>query len=216
MEVSLGLFTDLTVEGKYHPGDLATGLGEIMTVRVRVLGPSWTEADRVELFANGVKIREQKISAAAGAIEKAAIEWRIPKPARDVFLVAIASGPGVTAPYWPIPAPYQPTAGVRNPRVIGATNPVWIDGDGDGRFTAAREYADRIVRAAGTDPKALLPALATCDAAVAAQAAGFCHAAGVEIRAATFSNALASAPAPIREGFAAYAETLGKSAAPAP
>jgi hypothetical protein len=214
VEVSLGLFTDLSVDGKYHAGDLATGLGDVMTVRVRVLGPSWIDADRVELFANGVRIREQKIAAAGGAAEKANIEWKIPKPPRDVFLVAIASGPGVTAPCWPIPSPYQPTAGVRDPRVIGATNPIWIDGDGDGHFTAARGYAERIVRAAGTEPKSLIPALASCDAAVAAQAAGLCNAAGADVRGASFAAALESAPAPIREGFAAFAETLGKPAGP--
>jgi len=210
VEVSLGLFTELSVNGRFLPGDLATGLGGDIAVKVRVLGPSWVDADRVELFANGIKIRERKISAAAGAIEKAAIEWKIPKPLRDVFLVAIASGPGVTAPYWPIPSPYQPTARMRNPRVIGATNPVWIDGDGDGRFTAAREYAKQIVQAAGAEPKSLIPALASCDAAVAAQAAALCNAAGFNIRDASFSAVLESAAAPIREGFAAFAETLKK------
>jgi hypothetical protein len=213
VEVSLGLFTELSVDGKYHPGDLATGLGGEIVVKVRVLGPSWVDADRVELFANGVKIREQKVSASAGALEKAAIEWTISKPSHDAFLVAIASGPGVTAPYWPIPSPYQPTARVRNPRVIGATNPVWIDGDGDGRFTAARGYAERIVRAAGMNPKSLIPALASYDAAVAAQAAGLCSAAGLDIRDASFSAALEPAPSPTRMGFASFAETLNKLAA---
>ena len=214
VEVSLGLFTELSVDGKYHPGDLATGLGDEIVVNVRVRGPSWADADRVELFANGIKIREQQIAGSSGATEKADLAWKIPKPARDVFLVAIASGPGITAPYWTIPSPYQPTGRARSPRVIGATNPVWIDGDGDGRFTSARGYAESIVHAAGLQPKALLPALASCDAAVAAQAAGLCSAAGLDIRDASFTAALESAPAPVREGFAAFAETLKKPDAP--
>jgi hypothetical protein len=53
-------------------------------------------------------------------------------------LLAVASGPPVTAPFWRIPKPYQPTSTTWNPRVIGATNPIWIDADGDGRFTPPR------------------------------------------------------------------------------
>jgi hypothetical protein len=44
----------------------------------------------------------------------------------------------VTAPFWRIPKPYQPTSTAWNPRVIGATNPIWIDCDGDGKFTPPR------------------------------------------------------------------------------
>ena len=68
----------------------------------------------MELYANGVKIREESIHAPDDAVVKAAIEWRVPKPEHDVHLVAIASGPGVSAPYWAIPAPcIQPTDRVR-------------------------------------------------------------------------------------------------------
>jgi hypothetical protein len=88
-----------------------------------------------------------------------------------VHLVAIATGPGVTAPYWEIPRPYQPTSKVVNLRVIGSTNPIWIDGDGDGQFTSARAYAAKLVAAAAGDEANLKAALAGYDAAVAVQAA---------------------------------------------
>jgi hypothetical protein len=96
----------------------------------------------VELYANGVKIRQAPIAPTADPIKFRA-DWSLPKPARDVYLVAIASGPGIAAPYWNIPYPYQPADRVRNPRVIGANNPVWIDADGDGVFTSPRAYSLR-------------------------------------------------------------------------
>ena len=83
--------------------------------------------------------------------------------------MAIATGPGVTAPYWETPRPYQPTSKTFTPRVIGSTNPIWIDGDGDGRFSAARTYAVQIVQHAGGKPEAITAALATFDEAVAVQ-----------------------------------------------
>ena len=72
---------------------------------ISVAGPAWIRADRADLFANGVKVRERRLGVEAGAIEKANVSWELPRPAHDVALVAIASGPDVTAPYWAIPKP---------------------------------------------------------------------------------------------------------------
>src|SRR5437667_1430689 len=206
--VSMGLLTQLTVEDRFCVGDLATGLGELMRVTVTVLGPSWTSADRVELYANGVKIREQQIDAPVSPIEKTRITWLIPKPAYDVYLVAIASGPPVTAPYGSIPKPYQPTSRAWAPRVLGATNPVWVDGDGDGKFTAPRAYAKEIVRRVGTDPGKVLAELARYDEAVAAQAASLCQTAGHDVRSDEFTERLKTSLQHVQRGFAAYAKTL--------
>jgi hypothetical protein len=52
--------------------------------------------------------------------------------------VAIASGPGVRDAFWRIAKPYQPSSTTWKPRVVGATNPIWVDADGDGKFTALR------------------------------------------------------------------------------
>jgi len=84
-----------------------------------------------------VKVREQRIDASEGTVEKARVTWTLPRPSADTALVAIASGPGVTAPYWAIPRPYQPSSKDWEPRVLGATNPVRVDGDGDGQFRKA-------------------------------------------------------------------------------
>jgi hypothetical protein len=207
--VSLGLLTSLTVDRKFLPGDLAK-VGDVMNVEVKVLGPSWTQADKVELFANGIMIRAERIASRAGAIEKASFQWQLPRPVHDVHLVAIASGPGVAAPYWPIPSPYQPTDRVRRPRIIGATNPVWIDADGDGAFSPARQNAEILLQRAGTSADKVIAALVGYDEAIAAQAASLCHVAGEDVAGAAMTAKLETASAPVRQGFAAFVRTLGR------
>jgi hypothetical protein len=135
--VSMGLLPLLTVEDRFTVGDLATGLPEQVRVRVKVLGPSWVKAAHVELFANGVTLREADIPPDRAGLpgEKADIAWTIPRPARDTWLVAIATGPAVTAPFWAMTHPYQPQSPQWQGRSLGATNPLWLDIDGDQRFT---------------------------------------------------------------------------------
>jgi hypothetical protein len=168
--VSLGLLTHMTVDDRFQVGDLATTLGAELRVTIQVLGPSWVNADRVELYANGIKLRETAIAATAQPT-KARVTWTIPRPKHDVHLVAVATGPGVTAPFWEIPRPYQPTSKTVNLRVIGSTNPIWIDGDGDGKFTSARGYATKLVAASAGDVDRLQSALTGYDEAVKVQAA---------------------------------------------
>lgn len=168
--VSLGLLANMTVDGRFQVGDRATGLGKELRVDVEVLGPSWVRADRVELFANGIKLREQTI-APSERVQKARVTWMIPRPKHDVHLVAIATGPGVTAPFWETPRPYQPTSKIFTPRLVGSTNPIWIDADGDGQFTSARGYALRVRDQTKGDVAKVKAALANYDAAVAVQVA---------------------------------------------
>jgi hypothetical protein len=217
--VSMGLLVRMTVDGKFGVGDLATRLGEEVLVNATVLGPSWAAATNVALFANGVKMREERLGPSTPSPrsslrvgEKASLTWTLPRPKHDVHLVAIATGPGVTAPFWAIPKPYQPTSIHWEGRVIGSTNPVWLDADGDGQFTAARAYARRLMAEHGSDPAKLLPALSDFDEAVAAQAASFCGAAGRSQEAPDFALALKSAAPQVQRGFAAYALSvaLGK------
>jgi hypothetical protein len=202
--VSMGLLAQMTVNDRFHVGDLATDLGRGLRVRVQVLAPSWISATRVELFANGVSIRTNDIgpSDAKSPGVKANIEWVIARPGNDVHLVAIATGPGVSAPFWATPKPYQPTSPGWTNRVIAVTNPIWVDADGDGRFTAARVYAKKLTEKHGADPSDLIAALRNYDESVAAQVAALRAAAGMEIDA----SALGAAAPHVKRGFNAYAQ----------
>ncbi len=136
--VSMGLLPEVVVEDRFRVGDLATGLPEVVRVVVRVSGPSWVKAEKVELFANGERIQEGTVSADRAGVggEKTSFTWTIPRPQKDTHLIAVATGPAVTAPFWAMSRPYQPTSPKWTGRSIGITNPVWLDADGDGRFTA--------------------------------------------------------------------------------
>ncbi|HSI61820.1 MAG TPA: CehA/McbA family metallohydrolase [Candidatus Saccharimonadia bacterium] len=167
--VSLGLLAQVRVDEKYTMGDLATRLGATVKVTASVYGPSWVKADHVALYANGILVREQKITDDGKPGEKAVVTWEIPKPKHDAYLVVIATGPGVTAPYWDIPRPYQPTSKTFTSRVIGSTNPVWLDADGSGKFESAYDYAASLVQQHGADAAKLKAALRDYDETVAAQ-----------------------------------------------
>ncbi|MBI3854521.1 MAG: PHP domain-containing protein, partial [Planctomycetes bacterium] len=130
--VSLGLLTQIKVNGRFGVGDLVTGSEPELDVEVRVFGPSWTRVERVELYANGERIRDEWPDGGAAGGEKVRLRWKIGRPKNDVHLVAVASWPGVRELYWPLSRPYQSSSPVWNPRVFGITNPVWVDADGDG------------------------------------------------------------------------------------
>jgi hypothetical protein len=202
--VSCGLLTQITVNGKYGPGDLAPASGEVR-VEVRVLGPGWVTADRVELYANGVKVRVARIEDGKRAGVKWEGEWTLPRFGHDVHLVAVASGPGVRELYWPIARPYQPTSPEVVRRVIGCTGAVWLDADGDGKRTSAWAYAARLSHEAGGEWSKLVKALGGYDEAVAAQAAGLLQGRGVSAQDDEVRAAARRAGPQVERGFEAYA-----------
>jgi hypothetical protein len=167
--VSMGLLTNLKVDGRFGVGDLATGLGAEMRIEAVVSGPSWAQADRLELYANGLLIRQQAIHDDHQPGEKARVVWTLPKPAHDVHLVAIATGPAITEPFWEIPRPYQATSKTLTPQVIGSTNPIWVDADGDSQFQSANAIARTLMQKHSNDATALREALKPYDESVAVQ-----------------------------------------------
>lgn len=206
--VSMGLLTEAWVDGKYGVGELAPPAAGPVKLRVRVQGPRWVTADRLEVYANGEKIVDQPITPKKGTVVKADVTLSLPRPRQDVWLVAIATGPGVREPYWPISRPYQPTRGDWDPRLIGSTSPIRIDGDGDGRYSSPADYAGRVVEANAADPQKLLAALAPYDAATSVQAASLCRWKGLDLAAAPFRGAIENAPPHVRQGFIAYRNLL--------
>lgn len=204
--VSLGLLTQIKVNGRYGVGDLVPGSD--LDVEVRVYGPHWTRVERVELYSNGERIRDEWPSDPGTGGEKTRLRWKIGKPKNDVHLVAVASGPGVRELYWPLSRPYQPNSPVWNPRVIGVTNPVWIDADGDGGVTAPRALASKVIAQHEGNVAAAVTELGHYDEAVAAQAASLLQSHGTDVRAEAVTRLLQSAAESVRRGFAAFAATL--------
>ena len=170
--VNFGLMAEMIVDHKYGPGDLVPNTGEI-NVSVRVLGPNWLDADTVSLYANGIKIREAVISKddESGTGVKWNGTWTLPRPAHDVFLVAIATGPGKALPFWQIAKPYQPDSPLWEPKVMGSSGAVWVDVKGDGTPTSAYAYAQQLWKDAAGKVERLIENLKLYDEAVSIQAA---------------------------------------------
>jgi len=170
------------------------------------LGPHWVTADRITLFANGRPIREEQIRNVVGDRLPTGVlwadDWTLPKPRHDVHLVAIASGPGIDGLYWKTAKPYQPDSPDWQPRVIGCSGTVWLDGDG--RRTAAYDYARRMVKKTGGDLSQLIQELVSFDAAAAAQAAHMLQTGGTSLLSDEFPRLLSSAAPPTKAGVQNY------------
>jgi hypothetical protein len=211
--VSMGLLPMMTVNERFRVGDLVTNAGPTLNINLQVLAPSWIHCDRVELFANGISIGVTNFSFDSRGQKRGVageVEWQIPAPKHDVFLVALASGPGNTAPHWPLSKPYQPNSPKWVSRVIGATNPIRIDGDGDGKFSSAHDYAVRIADAANKDAKRIVEALRNYDEAVAIQTAAIARQRGFESKSPEFQRALSTAPAVQRAFAKVLEEEIGR------
>ncbi len=199
--VSYGLLAELSVGGK-GPGELVEKNGDL-DVRIRVKGPGWTRARRVSLYMNGVKIRETRIPTGANAGVKWDATWRVPRPAHDVHLVAIADGPGIAAPYWPTAKPYQPTSTEFTPYVLGLSGAVFVDADSSGKFESAFEYARRELSAVNA-ARPLVERLGPYDTAVAIQVASLLRSQDAAAFDVQIRSLIQRAQPHVARGFTAY------------
>lgn len=205
--VSFGLFADMDVAQKFHLGDLATNLADEFIVTVHADSPSWTWVQKVELFANGVKIRETDYLQPRVRLRRSS-GFVLNRPFHDIYLVGIATGPGITAPFAETPKPYQPSSKTFTPKVLASTNPIWVDGDGDGKYTSPRGYAEQLVKEYGTNPERLLPALAPYDEAIIIQTLAICRELGVDLGKPEFLAAMRSASTKVQNAFARYQSSV--------
>ncbi|WP_234567296.1 CehA/McbA family metallohydrolase [Rhodohalobacter sp. 614A] len=169
--IGMGLFTTMTVNEMFTAGDLVP-VRDSIEVSIRVQGPDWIDADVIELYQNGQIVRSEKISTKSRAGLKWEGSWNLPKLNHDSFLVAIARGPGITKPFWPIARPWEPKSIEWTPEVIGTTGAIWLDEDGNGKRTSAFEYATEVMELSEGFFSELLQQLENFDQAVAIQAAG--------------------------------------------
>jgi hypothetical protein len=126
------------------------------------------------------------------------------KPGHDVYLVAVATGPGIDGWYWRTAKPYQPDSPRFEAQVVGASGAVWLDADRDGRATPAYDYARRLVDQANGELPALFKALADFDEAVAAQAANLAQHDGADLESDAVRRELLKASDATQAGFQDY------------
>ena len=190
--VSYGLFTRLTVtqsgDGKtYGPGDQVPirNHADEITVTIEVHGPAWTQAETVALYICGNRRFESKLTqpATAGSSLKGTVNWKIPRAElrHDVWLTALATGPGIAQPFWPTAKPYQPDSPDFAPYTLSFTGPVRIDIDGDDQYKSPHSYAQQIITAAGSNIPGIVDALKHVDVSVIHQAASILQAAAIDL-----------------------------------
>ena len=102
-------------------------------VTANVLGPGWTRATKLTLFADGQAIDEIEIpeETRSRAGLKFAKSWSLEDlggsgKARR-FLVAVAEGPGIAEPWWRMMPPYQADTPEYKPYVMGISPAVWLE-----------------------------------------------------------------------------------------
>jgi hypothetical protein len=198
--VSFGLLTAIEVNDSYGPGELVPASDQIK-VSVFVSGPAWTKAERVLLFANGKKIREEKIVDQDAAGIKWSGSWELTIPSHDIFLVAVAEGPDNARPFWPIARPYQPTSATWSGGVMGLSGAVWLDADKNGKRDSAFDYARLLNKQARGDLSLLIESLSSYDESVAIQAAALLHVSGKNLAGTEISKALRRAAPQTKSGF---------------
>ncbi len=203
--VSFGLMAEVKAN-QVNTATRQMGAGKEIEVKVTVLGPAWVRANKVTLYANGYKIKEESMEDPGKRGVKWTKTWKIPVSGQDVQLVALAQGPGNYRPFWPIAKPYQPVSSEWQPGVMGCSGAVWLDGDGDGKRTSSYHYAQKLVADAKGNMNKLVDQLSRYDVAVAVQAASILQAQGIALTDSTLTQALAKAPETVQDGFRQFGE----------
>ena len=156
--VSMGIFVEATANGA-PVGWLASAPEGRVRVTMRIKSASWVRPEQARVFANGVEVAARPVPTVTGESTDVTLDVDIDlEGGHDVWIACVVTGAGIQGPYWPIVNDYT----------LGATNPVWVDVDGDGVHSTPREVAAGMLAAAieaGTE----LDGPTTGDAAVALQ-----------------------------------------------
>jgi len=168
--ISMGIFLDTSVSvsgssERYTMGDLVplADAGGVCDVRLRIAAPEWIRPERATLFVNGRPAEELDLAqhgAGNGAMDAEVTVTLSDGLGEDAWLVWVVIGSGIDGPFWPL----------HNDYTLGATNPVFLDVNGDGAYQSPRESARKLVHAAGSDRQALIVGLREASQAVAIQA----------------------------------------------
>ncbi|HYE30582.1 MAG TPA: CehA/McbA family metallohydrolase [Methylomirabilota bacterium] len=196
---SLGLFLKVTAGGTNVVGSL---LRSGRSVRVEASGPSWAPAHHVALFANGIEVTNRPLPSPSAPGVKGALSYALPNRRYDYALVALVTGTNNLGPFWSLPKPYQATSTRYEPRLFAIANPVYVDANGDGKFTSPRAEAARLLSEAANSAPKLLRLLAECDEPVAAHAASLWPGSPAELL-----RLADDQPAHVRRGIRAYIKT---------
>lgn len=164
--VSLGIFCDLLIDDAYRMGETVDVEGGVVSLALRVAAPAWVRPRTAHVFLNGIEVVTQEVPAADGEPTDTQMDFVVPTPEHDAHLVCLVVGDGIREAFWRTMKPYT----------MAATNPVYLDVDGDGSYSHPRAVAERLVETHGVEPNALGPMIRDVDGSVAVEAASLARA----------------------------------------
>lgn len=163
--MAIGLFGWATVQGQ-SSGSLVAPIDGEITVQFHIAGASWAEVETAKVYMNGVAVAQAETAPRkAGEPLDTNVWFTIPAPEHDAWMLCSVRGPKPPGPWWT----------TMMPGLVLMTNPVWIDVDGDGKYSSpaatAKLHLDEVVIDAANGPliQSLAAVLSNCDSAIAVQ-----------------------------------------------
>lgn len=155
--IALGIFVTARIGGA-GMGEVARAAGEV-EVELTVRAPGWVRPKEAFVYVNGRRAARRAVPSRAGEPTDVTLRLPVRLPAHDAYVVCAVLGDGVSAPFWRTMEPYT----------LGATNPIWVDVDGDGRYASPAAQARALLARAGGERPRLLEELRAVDDTVAVQ-----------------------------------------------
>jgi len=144
--------------GRELPGKLVRTRFGGVELRVKIQAAPWVKTDEVTIFSGGQAVMRSDLRPAQGVVRLDRTYFL--RPRRDTFYVVAASASESLLAYRPLEV-----------KPLGIAGPVWVDADGDGRWTPAQDLARERLRRYDGFPAAALTALDSEPLRVKVQAA---------------------------------------------
>tara|TARA_R110002111_G_C6008015_1_gene374367 strand:+ start:2271 stop:4280 length:2010 start_codon:yes stop_codon:yes gene_type:complete len=153
-----GIFADLKINGPFNMGDLVpaealtnSSQNQIptLTAILRVAAPAWVHPREAMIYVNGKQVAQKTIDSTLNKPTDQTLEFSLELPPHDAYVVAFVLGDGITLPGW--------TTYDKATQAI--TNPIFLDVDGDKKYSTPRATAKQLIANYEKRGEKLTPAL---------------------------------------------------------
>ncbi len=130
------------------PGTVVRAAGGTLSVSLRVAAPSWVLPREALVFSNGDLVATRLVPTTPGEPTDVTLDFALQLQAgsadaheafrglgHDAWVVCVVLGDGIDGPWFPLVNDYT----------LAATNPVYLDVDGDGRYGSPRASAQAML-----------------------------------------------------------------------